>query len=1523
MFLTNTIRLSGESCFSFSLPLIALALPLTLLPSAQAALRTWTGGSASGNWSQPANWSGGVPQHGDDLSFPGGLPAADLLSTNDLASLRLQSITFSGASGGYALRGNAITLTNGISSANTAGDNDVDFDITLGLNQTFVVTTGGTLDVNGDINLSGRTLTINGAFAVRLDGAIIGTGNLVKNGVGSLTLGGLTANTFAGNTTLNAGTLFLSKAAGITSVPGNLFVGDGGGADLVQLLTDNQIANTATVTIQDTAELDLNNNDDTIGSLVMTGGTINTGTGILILNGNLTANASVTQANITGNLSLGSATRTFDVGAGIAAIDMLISAVISGTGGIIKNGGGELRLSGANTYTGATTINDGTLAITVAAALGGTANGTAVTDGGTLWLINVLVGAEDITLTNATLLASGVSSLSGDITLNSFFSSINVLSGGTFTHTGVVSGAGGLRKGGGGTLQLAGITSNSYSGDTHVTGGVLELNKPIAANAVSAGDLTIGDNIGGSGADVVRLLQASQIPNGTPITINSSGLLDLNGFNDTVGALTFSGGGDITTGAGTLFMNGNVAVQSPTNTAIIIGNLSLGSLSRTFNVADGTADPEMSISAVISSSAPGAGIIKTGPGELQLSGANTYGGPTTINAGILSIESDSALGGVSSGTTVNTNAALFLGIGANNVPEPLTLNGSGPSQSGALQAVGGVTWETNIVLASDSSINVQSASVLTIDGIVSGANDLTKIGGGQLTLGGTSPNTYSGVTLVADGVLLLNKVGGQAVVGDLIIGDRLGGAGTATARLAAINQIANTSDVFINNDGGLNLDSFNDAIGSLAGSGSVTLGAALLFTGANNNNTLYAGVISGTGGFIKQGTGTMTLNGDNTYTGFTTVQNGTLLVNGDQHASPVQVNTTGTLGGGGIVGNISDADGNVRPGTSPDILTCSNLVFASSGDLFVELNGSMPGIGYDQLNVRGTNGLGNATLHVSLGFPPAEAERFTILNNDASEAINGIFAGLPNGTVFTVNDIQFRILYNGGSGNDVQLVVTNTPLRLASFQVPTGGNGNSTFEPNECNLIFNFIVTNVIGAPVTGVSATLVPHTDGVSVTQPFSPYPDMPINGRGTNLVPFQVSTLPNFRCGTNLSFDLVLETAAFGTFRIPINYGLPNSGMEGPPRRFDNNTPVAIPDLGMVDSTILVSGIDTPIRKVVVSLHITHTAVDDLDISLIGPSGTTVNLSSDNGGAASDYGTSCVDTQRTTFDSSGPFPLITSASAPFVGRFQPEVTLLAFFGDFGADVNGTWTLRMADDAGGAVGTLRCWSLFISPTVCPNGGGACESCPERTFLGSISTSSQVQDGRLFRDGNESACGTNKLCPGPTSVGSPRFFDAYTFQNGESDACITVVFNPDCDLFCAAYTNSYNPSNVCENYLADPGASPLSGNTNTYLFRVGAGARFVIVVNQATASAFCGYRLDVSGGSCRPVLDIARASGNRVVLDWTTAAIGYSLERTNTLSDPSASAWQAATPAPVIINSRFQVTNNTTGAANFYRLRKP
>src|SRR6185369_15950362 len=108
----------------------------------------------------------------------------------------------------------------------------------------------------------------------------------------------------------------------------------------------------------------------------------------------------------------------------------------------------------------------------------------------------------------------------------------------------------------------------------------------------------------------------------------------------------------------------------------------------------------------------------------------------------------------------------------------------------------------------------------------------------------------------------------------------------------------------------------------------------------------------------------------------------------------------------------------------------------------------------------------------------------------------------------------------------------------------------------------------------------------------------------------------------GTNVDFELIVQTPADGVFSIP--FSLP-SGSAGTAVRFNNSVVTAIPDNGVVDIPIVVSGITTPIKRVSVALHITHTADSDLDISLIGPDGTTVNLSSDNGGTASDYGTDC----------------------------------------------------------------------------------------------------------------------------------------------------------------------------------------------------------------------------------------------------------------------------------------------------------
>src|SRR5687767_1959388 len=103
--------------------LVILTLFFAHSRRASAANKQWTGGSSTGFWSFAANWSpSGAPISGDDLFFPrGALPAADLFTTNDIANLRVRSITFEGTSGGFFLRGNPLTLSNGISATHSAG----------------------------------------------------------------------------------------------------------------------------------------------------------------------------------------------------------------------------------------------------------------------------------------------------------------------------------------------------------------------------------------------------------------------------------------------------------------------------------------------------------------------------------------------------------------------------------------------------------------------------------------------------------------------------------------------------------------------------------------------------------------------------------------------------------------------------------------------------------------------------------------------------------------------------------------------------------------------------------------------------------------------------------------------------------------------------------------------------------------------------------------------------------------------------------------------------------------------------------------------------------------------------------------------------------------------------------------------------------------------------------------------------------------------------------------------------------
>ncbi len=589
-----------------------------------------------------------------------------------------------------------------------------------------------------------------------------------------------------------------------------------------------------------------------------------------------------------------------------------------------------------------------------------------------------------------------------------------------------LSGTGSVIKNGPGTLRFFGSVANTYAGSTRVNDGVLELAKSASATCVP-GALFIGDGVGALNSAVVRSLQTAQISVTSAVTIEDDGLLDLNNASELIGPLTLAGG-DVTTGTGTLTLGGDVTVLTSTNGATISGNLSLGSSTRTFDTTFSAAPIELSIAAQISGTG---GIIKNGAGEMILSGSNSFTGTVTANAGRLYLYNNSALGSTNAGTLIQSNATLALNaeIGL----EPLTLDSTGAATSGsslaAFAGTGSNSWTGNIILLRDSTIRVDTSQIINLGGSISGPGGITKIGEGTLRFSGGSRNTYAGTTHVHDGVLTLAKtVTSGAVTNDLVIGDGLGGANDDVVILQNGLQLSDKTDVIITNSGQLLIPnpSQNHYIGSLAGSGNVVLAATIDFeTGNNDASTIFSGIISGSSGLRKYGSGTMTLSGNNTYTAATSINEGTLIVNGSQPQSGVNFSGGGTLGGTGTVGNITGS-GSIAPGASPGVLTCSNVAFGGSfQDFIVELNGTTAGTGYDQLNVRGTNNLAGTRLKVFLNFPSSLSNQFVIINNDGAEPITGTFAGLPQNATLTAGGQQFRISYTGGDGNDVVLTQIN------------------------------------------------------------------------------------------------------------------------------------------------------------------------------------------------------------------------------------------------------------------------------------------------------------------------------------------------------------------------------------------------------------------------------------------------------------------------------------------------------------------
>jgi fibronectin-binding autotransporter adhesin len=524
------------------------------------------------------------------------------------------------------------------------------------------------------------------------------------------------------------------------------------------------------------------------------------------------------------------------------ATSTIIASVISGTGALIKQGAGTLTLSGANTYAGTTTVNVGTLQLGNATALGSTVGTTSVTSGAVLDLNGQTVGAEGLTLNGTGIAAGGAlinsnataASLSGTIAATSY----SVGGTGNITLSGSVQGT--LTKVAGNTLTLSGVTDNGGL-VVAANGGTTILAKTSSGGVHAIGSGGTGLTINSGATVQLSGTGGDQIFTQADVVVNAGGILDLNGLSE---------GFDILSGGGNIRNAGSLAT-------LTIGEANAG------GVYTGT---------IGFTGANNIAVTKVGSAPAYFDGSNTYDGLTTVTAGYLVVRNNNALGSTAAGTTVASGATLQLeSSGSVNIPaEALTITGTGVSGNrGALATWSGTnSYAGPITMSGDSLIFVNTGS-MNLSNVISesgGVRSLTKNGGGLLTLSGA--NTYTGVTAIT--------------------------AGTVTVS----GSLADATDVSVSS-GAIYDVAASDTIDGLSGAGSVTLGANTLTVGGNNEATPdLSGVISGTGGFTKIGTGQQSFSGTNLYSGATNINAGVLRFTGGgatSTSSTINVNNTGTL----------------------------------------------------------------------------------------------------------------------------------------------------------------------------------------------------------------------------------------------------------------------------------------------------------------------------------------------------------------------------------------------------------------------------------------------------------------------------------------------------------------------------------------------------------------------------------------------------------------------------------------------------
>ncbi|MCL9133469.1 autotransporter-associated beta strand repeat-containing protein [Salmonella enterica subsp. enterica serovar Enteritidis] len=945
--------------------------------------------------------------------------------------------------------------------------------------------------------------TLDPASATGWDGT-----SLIKQGAGTLILNA--ENTYTGGTTISGGTLVATNVDALGS-------GDVTDDATLELNTggtfDNAISGSGQVVKSGDETLTLSGTNTYSGGTLISGGTLVASNVEALGTGDVTDNA------------------TLEMNTGGDFINN-----IGGTGRVEKSGDDALTLSGSNTYTGGTTINDGTLIATSVDALGSgdvtnnavlelntggdfdnaiSGSGQVVKSGDeTLTLSGTNSYTDGTLISGGTLVATNLEALgTGDVTNNA---TLELNTGGDFINN--IGGTGRVEKSGDETLTLSG--SNTYTGGTLVATNVEALGTgDVTDNAVlelnTGGDFI--NNIGGtgrvekSGDDTLTLSGSNSYTGGTLISggtlvatnvdalgsgdVTNNAVLELNTGGTFDNAISGSGqvvksGDETLTLSGSNTYTGGTTINDGTLIATSVDALGSG------DVTD-NAVLELNTGGDFDNAISGSGqVVKSGDETLTLSGTNSYTDGTLISGGTLVATNLEALG---TGDVTN-NATLELNTGGdfiNNIggtgrveksgDETLTLSGSNTYTGGTLIS-GGTLVATNVEALGTGDVTDNAVLELNTGGDfinnIGGTGRVEKSGDDTLTLSGS--NSYTGGTLISGGTLVATNVdalGSGDVTDNATL--ELNTGGTFDNAISGSGQVVKSGDETLTLSGansytGGTLISGGTLVATSVealGSGDVTDNAVLeLNTGGTFDNA-----ISGSGQVVKSGDKTLTLSGANSYTGGTTISGGTLVASNvealgsgdiDNYAS-LQLNASGQF----VTANLTTHDNATTAIGAGSALRANTLTQEANSTLAVHLTDSNSGaiVTADRANLGGTldiTGIGNVAKSWT-----RDAYAYTLIDTDS--AINSDFAQF---TVAGMDAKQVDFLTVDGRVNaddDTRYDVTASLSWYAdSDNAATDAHGTFTLSEQGHSFTLNTALTDV-DATLNPDSAT---YWDGKSL---------------------------------------------------------------------------------------------------------------------------------------------------------------------------------------------------------------------------------------------------------------------------------------------------------------------------------------------------------------------------------------------------------------------------------------------------------